>query len=687
MVLPQGDEIATESPSAKKRLPNMKIKLLLLSFLGGACLAGNQALSECITLQDVACGAPPDLPTATIYVAREVVTLDPQNPTAGAVAVVGDRILAVGSLKDLRAAAGNQPYKVDETFAERVIVPGFIAQHDHPLLSGLTMTSEIIAIEDWILPSGTVPAAHSPEEYRQRLVAANGSLNDPDETLVTWGYHHSFHGDVKRADLDQVSRSRPIIVWHRSAHEFIVNTRALEVLGIDGAFVAAMPESARAQSNLGDGHFWEAGMFGVLPNVLPAIATPERLQRGLEFVVQYYHANGVTLGSEPGGLYSKALQDAQNAVMSVPDTPFRYYFIPDGKSIYSAFPDTTITETEKTLDWGQGMTSMMPKTIKLFADGAVYSQFMQMREPYLDDHHGEWIMQPEAFANAFRIYWDAGYQIHVHVTGDAGLDMVLDTLEANMRRYPRYDHRTVIVHFAVSQRDQVARIKRLGAIVSGNPYYPVALADNYSEHGLGPERADNMVRMGDVERAGISYSYHADMPMAPSQPLFLMHSAVNRTTVSGRVAGKEQRNTREGALKAITLEAAFSLGLEDEVGSIVPGKLANFTVLDNNPLTVAATAIKDIEVWGTVHEGRKLPATGRGAAAAGLVPLRGDATSQALALHGFEHAGPMPGTGDTCALNRRIAAALTERGRPVPLSRAREVSGYPGVESLFSVGQ
>lgn len=636
----------------------MKIKHLLLSILGASCLAGNQALSECMTLQDVSCGDRTSLPGATIYVAREVVTLDPDKPSAGAVAVVGDRILAVGSLKDLKAAAGEQPYEVDETFADKVIVPGFIAQHDHPLLSGLTMTSEIIAIEDWVLPSGTVPAALSPEAYMQRLVAANAGLSDPGETLVTWGYHQLFHGNLTRADLDRVSSSRPIIVWHRSAHEFIVNTRALEVLGIDAAFVAAMPESAQAQSNLEEGHFWEAGMFGVLPNVLPAIATPERLQRGLEFVVQYYHANGVTLGSEPGGLYSKALQDAQNAVLSKPDTPFRYYFIPDGKSIHAAFPDTTITETEKTLEWGQGMTSMMPRTIKLFADGAVYSQFMQLREPYLDGHHGEWIMQPEVFANAFRIYWDAGYQIHVHVTGDAGLDMVLDTLEANMRRYPRYDHRTVLIHFAVSGKDQVARIKRLGAIVSGNPYYVVALADKYGRYGLGPERADAMVRMGDIERTGISYSYHADMPMAPSQPLFLMHSAVNRTTVSGRVAGREQRNTREGALRAVTLEAAYSLGLEDQVGSIEPGKLASFTVLAENPLTVAATSLKDIPVWGTLHEGRKLPVRQRDTAATPLGPRPVDAL-QAAGLRAFEHGGLNSGSGDICALNQRIAAALT----------------------------
>jgi len=85
-----------------------------------------------------------------------------------------------------------------------------------------------------------------------------------------------------------------------------------------------------------------------------------------------------------------------------------------------------------------------------------------------------------------------------------------------------------------------------------------------------------MVRMGDVERAGISYSYHSDMPMAPSQPLFLMDCAVNRTTVSGRVAGPDQRSSREGALRAVTLEAAYSLRLENEVGEHCSGQTGQF---------------------------------------------------------------------------------------------------------------
>ncbi|MCZ8098617.1 MAG: amidohydrolase [Burkholderiales bacterium] len=548
------------------------------------------------------------LPEATIYTAKEVVTLDPTNPSAEAVAVVGNRILAVGSLDDLKKAADGQPYKVDTTFSDKVIVPGFIAQHDHPMLAALTMTSEIIAIEDWVLPKGTSKAAKNREEYLARLASANAKLASPNDVLVTWGYHQYFHGELKKADLDAISTTRPILVWHRSAHEFFLNSAAEKKYGVTKEWFDKLPESAKNQSDFANSHFWEQGAFALMPLIASAIASPERVRSGLEFVKTYYHANGVTLGCEPGGLASKTMQDAQNAVLSNPSSPFRFYFIVDGKSITGVHPDGKVAEeSEKLLTWGQGMTAYLPKQVKLFADGAIFSQAMQVKDGYADGHKGEWMMDPDFFARTFRVYWDLDYQLHVHVNGDGGLDMVLGQLDLNMRRNPRPNHRTVIIHFAVSTPEQVGRIKRLGAIVSGNPYYPIALADNYRSNGLEPRRADVMVRMGDVERAGISYSFHSDMPMAPGQPLFLMWSGVNRVTNDGNVRGPEQRVSRLGALKAVTIEAAYSLQLEKDVGSIAPGKLANFTILADNPVTIDPMKIKDIAVWGTVQEGRVLP--------------------------------------------------------------------------------
>jgi predicted amidohydrolase YtcJ len=655
-------------------LPALRRSLTTLTVLALPLAASAQESS----LQDLGGALVAPLPPAVIYSAKEIVTLDPARPSVAAVAVAGDRILATGSLDQVRTALGRRPYRLDTTLADQVIVPGLIAQHDHPLLAGLTMTSEIIAIEDWVLPQGTAKAARNRSEYLQRLKAANDRLQDPNALLLTWGFHQYFHGQLRKADLDAISRTRPIIVWHRSAHEVYLNSAAERKYGITREWFDSLPASPRKQADFANAHYWEQGMFAVLPKLGAAIASPERIQAGLKFVRDYYHANGVTLGSEPGGLMSKPLQDAQNAVLGDSSSPFRFYFIADGKSITAKFPDAQVgAETAKLLGWGQGMTAFLPRQVKLFADGAIFSQAMQLSQTYSDGHKGEWMMDPEFFARSFRVYWDLGYQIHIHVNGDAGLDMVLNQLEANLQRNPRTNHRTVIVHFAVSRPDQVARIKRLGAIVSGNPYYPVALADNYRVHGLGPERADAMVRMGDVERAGISYSYHSDMPMAPGQPLFLVWAGVNRITNAGNLRGAEQRVSPLGALRAVTLDAAYSLRLENQLGSIVPGKLANFTILAASPLKVDPVRIKDITVWGTVQEGRVLPVR-RAPGSSGISKLGPVLDQPTLAsVNRADAAAHEHGHGDICTLAQLLAKAAAGGliNQPSPPSLSSRLAG------------
>jgi len=126
------------------------------------------------------------------------------------------------------------------------------------------------------------------------------------------------------------------------------------------------------------------------------------------------------------------------------------------------------------------------------------------------------------------------------------------------------------------------------------------------------------------------------------------------------VAGPDQRSSREGALRAVTLEAAYSLRLENEVGSIVPGKLANFTVLSENPITVPAATIKDIKVWGTVHEGRRLPVQHQDVGKSSLGPIANDATYKTMDLGAQAHDGQPHEGGDICMLTHRFAAALTK---------------------------
>jgi hypothetical protein len=609
------------------------------------------------------------LPEIVLFKARRVITMAEGKTDAEAVAVVGSRILAVGKLADLERLAGSQPYRVDTQFADKVLIAGLIDQHVHPVLAALTMTLDITAIEDWVLPTGTSKAALDPKTYMERIKAAEAAMTDPGEPFLTWGYHHYWHGNVRRPELDAISSKRPIIIWHRSAHEFILNTPALEKYGITREVIDSLPATAKAQSSYEDGHFYEQGMFAVLPKLASVLATRERLMAGLNLTRDYLHQSGVTLACEPGGIVSKPLQDAQNLVLGSADSPFRMYYMPDGKTMAQLHIDKDIIgETKAVLSWGSGKTAYLPDQVKLFADGAIYSQLMQVTEPYTDGHKGEWIMEPELFDRAFDAYWAAGYHIHIHQNGDGGLDLVLNALERNMRRLPRSNHRTTVVHFGFARQDQISRIRALGAIVSANPYYVTALSDRYAEIGLGKERADRLVPVGEVAKEGISISFHSDMPMAPGQPLFLVWAAVNRTTSSGRVAGPEQRLTLEQALRAVTIDAAYSIEMENDVGSIEPGKLANFTILEEDPFDVNADRIKDIRVWGTVTEGTVhpvLPAANRKA----MIEAPGSDAVMPFGFNSVETAGiARRGMNQGCSCCQSVETATCDAGPRVTSS-------------------
>ncbi|BAN03728.1 amidohydrolase [Ilumatobacter coccineus] len=559
----------------------------------------------------------------TIHTAAAVVTVSDRCPAANAVAVRGDRIVAVGMLDDVIAALADEPYDVDESCAGRVILPGLIDQHLHPILGATTLATEVIATEDWVLPDVTHPAAHSHEEYVERLRAADGRL-DPDEWLFSWGYHELWHGELSREILDSVNDTRPIGVWQRSCHEFYLNTPALQQLGLLDRDLAAEVAAGTLDAGIADtasierGHFWERGNFVlVFPLVTPILFEPGRFINGLQQMVRYLHQNGVTAFNEPGAILVPGAWELYEAILGADDTPFSSFFLTDGRgpAEQGMSHDDALARAERELAMAPtGKVRFFEKQVKLFADGAIISQLMQMSDPYLDrdgnpnpHHHGTWLMEPDVFDDRAKLYWDHGFQLHIHVNGDAGLDMVLDTIERRMRENPRPDHRTVIVHFANSTEDQVDRIARLGCVVSSNPYYPVGFADKFGEVGLGSARADVMTRHRSVLDRNIPLSFHSDLPMGRSDPIGMMSCAVNRVTQSGRVAGPEQRITIAEALRAVTIDAAQSWRLEHELGSIEPGKLANFTVVDRNPLDSDPEALDDIDVVGTFYEGRWYP--------------------------------------------------------------------------------
>src|SRR5664279_5935171 len=222
-----------------------------------------------------------------VYPARKIVTMERSNPEATAVAVLGKQILLAGSLPEVKAFLGDRPYRVDDTLASKIILPGLIDQHLHPLLGALTLAVEVIAPEDWIVPSRIWKKASNQQQYLSRLKDANAGLVDPNEWLFTWGYHQYFHGPLERKTLDSISATRPIAVWHRSCHEFYLNTFALNSLGVSEDSIKGKGKWSE-QTDWAKGHFYEGGLNLIMAQLLPKLATPERFSFGLRQMAVSY---------------------------------------------------------------------------------------------------------------------------------------------------------------------------------------------------------------------------------------------------------------------------------------------------------------------------------------------------------------------------------------------------------------
>jgi predicted amidohydrolase YtcJ len=166
----------------------------------------------------------------------------------------------------------------------------------------------------------------------------------------------------------------------------------------------------------------------------------------------------------------------------------------------------------------------------------------------------------------------------------------------------------IMEHLGYSTEAQNRRIADMGIYVSAQPNYIRILGDTYAKTGLGPDRAAQMNRLGSLERKNVPLGLHSDFNMAPIDPLYLAWVASNRITLDGNVKAPAEKLSLDKAMRAITIEAAQIIGMDDQVGSIATGKKADFTVLDKNPYVVGAAKLRDVQVEGVIFEGAYFPA-------------------------------------------------------------------------------
>lgn len=546
--------------------------------------------------------------TVVIYPAATVVTMQ-GNATAEAVAVEDNRIVAVGERADLEARYSGAA--IDESFVDKTIVPGLIDPHIHMALSSLQYATPLTPPWPMATPDGMVRGLPTREAYFQRLTEIEAAAPE-GEPLIVYGFHNLVHGDLIKADLDAVTTDRPLVIWHYSSHDFYLNSAALDWAGIDASWHEQFEGVDLDQDGELTGRIYEDAIGALMQKIGPILLAPDRLTRGLNGFSELLRAGGVTTVADLGyGIFTLPLENANIAGnwRSMAHSGYRVYLVPEHRAFTHAFGDARV-ETVLGMVAGEIDTPapVLPQ-VKFFTDAAYYSQTMRLSEPgYLsgqsEGSQGLWVMKPDEIVPTMQPYWDAGLAVRVHSNGDAAQTATLDALETLRASAP--DRAFIFEHAGLFSPEQVTRAAELGAGISAASHYVFYLGEAY-QSPLGPDRGNWILPLASLSAAGVPVTLHSDAPLAPPLPLRAASVHMLRSTREGTELTPTEKLSAQEALESITIDAAYALGLEGELGSIEVGKIADFTILESNPLETPAEAWRDIEVWGVVLDGEKRP--------------------------------------------------------------------------------
>ncbi len=534
----------------------------------------------------------------TLYAARSILTMDPRRPKATHVAVKEGRILAVGGAD---CAQGWGAVAADDTFKDAVLMPGLVEGHAH-LMAGAMWRYAYAGYHDRIDPKGVLwKGLTTLDEVVSGLRTYANGLK-PDEPLVGWGFDPIFLTDerMNRHHLDQISPDRPIAIIFSNFHLMCVNSAALKLAGFsrdtnaEGVVKGADGEPTGELQEM-------AAMFPVMRRLGIDFRGLSQSEDSLRDYGEVCKRAGVTTVTD---LYSSLEEEDLSQMLSVTgadDYPIR--IVP---AIGTAGSDPQEMARYALRLKRQSSDKLRLGAVKLMTDGSIQGWTARVRWPgYVGGQpNGLWNTPPEQIFALCEAMHGAGVQMHIHVNGDEAAEVSLDALEAAMQKHPWTGARHVLQHCQLMDAGLYRRATDLGVccnIFSNHIWY---FGDMHVAHTMGPNMARRMNAARTALDEGTRVALHSDAPVTPLGPLFTAWCAVNRQTMSGDTLGAEECITVPEALYAITMGAAYTLRLDTEVGSIEPGKIADFAVLGEDPTQVAPMALKDVPVLGTVSGGQ-----------------------------------------------------------------------------------
>jgi predicted amidohydrolase YtcJ len=509
-------------------------------------------------------------------------TMDDAFPEADAMAVRGDRIVAVGRASDVEPLIGPATKVVDAR--GMTVTPGFIDAHSHPM-----MANEAVSVDVNVRTIG---------EVQTRLAG------QADRTPAGHWVQAHMYDDTKfeegrplnRDDIDMVVRSHPVMVRHRGGHTGVVNSKAFEIAGIDestpdpegGRFVR---ENGRLTGKVAEHAmdvFFRVGTWPVVDR--------DTNRRGATLMSKRMAAAGLTSTTDAFG--SRASWIAYIDALERDELHFRLAFMPGGSDpIYAELKALGMRS-------GYGNPMLRIGAVKYAADGSASERTMRMSTPFKGtDDYGILTMSQAEIDAAVDEAVASGFRIGIHANGDVTIDMVLGAYERVLKNWEGTNPRFRIEHCSLVTPDLLRRIKAAGVVPT--PFYTYAHYHGNKWVDYGAERMNHMFAHRSFLDYGIPVAPASDFTPGPFEPMMALTSMVTRKDTQGRVWGPRQRIGIEEALRICTVNGAYASFEENIKGSLTPGKLADFVLLDADPVRTDPEALKDIGIVATYLGGRR----------------------------------------------------------------------------------
>ena len=535
-------------------------------------------------------------PADRIIRGGSIVTVNPAQPAAEAVAIRGGKIVAVGSEADVLQHKGPNTQVTD--LAGRTLVPGFVDGHSHFFTCGTVQVQALCASPPAGPCTTVADVIGQLKKLQERLKLAPGKF------VVGFGYDPDLLAEKRaptKQELDAAFPDNPVILVHVSGHGAMLNSKALAAYDItartptpSGGVIGREPGSDEP-----NGLLFETAFLPVFAKV-PGPSDDEQIEL-LKTGQDLYLREGITTAQEGATMkhdidllrIAAARGLLKLDVIALP-------FITDLDAIFGGQPPRSEKSYTNRLRIGG---------VKLLMDGSPQGKTAFFTTPYRtggpagqQDWRGEPTFPQPLLNEMVKKVYDGGAQLFVHCNGDAAIDALLEAHRFAAGEDPTKPRGTVGIHSQFIRPDQLKKYAAWKITPSFFTLHCFYFGDTHiANRGL--EQAAFISPMKSARALGLRPSNHTDFNVSPLSQIFTIHTAVNRVTRSGQVLGGDERVTPLEALEAVTIDGARQYGEEATKGSIEVGKLADLVILSDNPLTVAPATIEDIRVEETLKEG------------------------------------------------------------------------------------